>query len=217
MKTRPDLVILDVNMPGGNGLAVCGMLASDPHYAGIPVIIHTSQADTATRQRCQHLGARYVEKSPQSWAEIGSLVESLIGGARSETEMAEPAPVEATAQLTLPTCGRVRVLCIDGPKGELESVQRELVALGVDTVRASDLEQGYWTCFTEKPHVLVIHTDAPKEELERLSSASRSIPSPGSCLSSSSWTNPSRRRNCPTRRTSKSWRGRSGGRASSTN
>jgi CheY-like chemotaxis protein len=165
MKTRPDLVILDVNMPGGNGLAVCEMLASDPHYAGIPVIIHTSLADTATKQRCQQLGARYVEKSPQSWAEIGSHVETLIGGAGSETKMAGPAPVEAAAQHTLPVCGRVRVLCIDGPKGELESVQRELAALGVGAVRASGLEQGYWTCFTEKPHVLVIHTDTPKKEL----------------------------------------------------
>ena len=166
MKMRPDLIVLDVNMPGGNGLAVCEMMASDPQYAGIPVIIHTSRADTETKQRCQQLGARHVEKSSQSWAEIVSHVETLLGKAGSETKMAEPAPVEAAAQQTLPMCGRVRVLCIDGPKGELESVQRQLAALGVDAARTSDLDQGYWTCFTEKPHVLVIHTDAPKEELQ---------------------------------------------------
>ena len=58
MKVKPDLVILDVNMPSGNGLAVCEMMASDPRYAGIPVIIHSVLGDEATRERCRQLGAQ---------------------------------------------------------------------------------------------------------------------------------------------------------------
>ena len=67
MKVKPDLIILDVNMPSGNGLAVCEMMASDPRYAGIPVIIHSMLGDEATKERCRRLGARHVEKSSKSW------------------------------------------------------------------------------------------------------------------------------------------------------
>jgi CheY-like chemotaxis protein len=165
MKMTPDLVILDVNMPGGNGLAVCEMMASDPRYAGIPVIIHSTLADETTRRRCENLGARHVEKSRESWNQIRSLVESLLGGATRGGDAVNPAPIEA-APLLLPVCGRPRALCIDGSRGELQSVQRELIALGVDTVRVSDLGEGFWTCFSENPHVILVHTDAPNEEVE---------------------------------------------------
>jgi CheY-like chemotaxis protein len=66
IKIRPDLVILDVNMPSGNGLAVCEMMASDQRYSGIPVIIHSIVGDEATRQRCRQLGAYHIEKSTRS-------------------------------------------------------------------------------------------------------------------------------------------------------
>ena len=211
MKIQPDLVILDVNMPSGNGLAVCEMMASDPRYAGIPVIIHSVIADDATRERCQRLGAHYVEKSPRSWAEIKSLVEALIGenktvqppsqtdstpstppvhkaaiesretaqtlqevssaAAAKQTVMEKPDSVPfpvssaATPLRTPPVCGHSRVLCIESPKDRLELVEHQLSGLGLEVVRVSDLGEGYWTCFTEKPHVVVIQVAEDRENL----------------------------------------------------
>jgi CheY-like chemotaxis protein len=164
MKMMPDLVILDVNMPGGNGLAVCEMMGSDPRYSGIPVIIHSTLADEGTRRRCEKLGARHVEKSPESWSQIQSLVESLLGGATRKPEAAT-SDANERAPVRLPVCGRPRALCIEGSRGELESVQRELIAIGVDAVRVGNLEEGFWTCFTHKPHVLIVHTDASPGEI----------------------------------------------------
>lgn len=42
---KPDLLLLDVVMPGMNGFEVCRRLKSDPVTAGIPVIFFTGQAD----------------------------------------------------------------------------------------------------------------------------------------------------------------------------
>jgi CheY-like chemotaxis protein len=85
-KTHPDLVIIDIKMPAGNGLAVCEMLACDQECAEIPIIIHSALADEGVKKRCRKLQTNYVEKSPRSWDEIRSLVESLLG----KSEAVEP-------------------------------------------------------------------------------------------------------------------------------
>jgi CheY-like chemotaxis protein len=90
IKTKPDLIILDVNMPSGNGLAVCEMMASDPKYTNIPVIIHSVIADEAVKQRCRQLGAHHVEKSPRSWNEIKSLVQELLEAKPEKKPEGEP-------------------------------------------------------------------------------------------------------------------------------
>ncbi len=166
MKTNPDLVVLDVNMPGGNGLAVCEMMATDPQNAAIPVIVHTSRNDDATKERCRQLGASYVEKSSKSWEEIQSLVTDLLGSTETLPEPPPPTPPEVDPQLLSPVCGHPRVLCIDGDKGELAPIEQHLAALGVEVLESNDLEEGFWTCFSEKPHVVVIHAGVPLPEVQ---------------------------------------------------
>lgn len=42
---RPDLILLDAEMPNGNGLAVCAQLKADPTLADIPIIFVTGHSD----------------------------------------------------------------------------------------------------------------------------------------------------------------------------
>src|SRR4029079_809212 len=53
----PDLVLMDILMPAGNGLAACEMLANDRRLRKIPVIIMTGRSDAKTVERCATLGA----------------------------------------------------------------------------------------------------------------------------------------------------------------
>ncbi|WP_417377959.1 response regulator [Gimesia sp.] len=78
MRLTPNLIILDVDMPSGNGLAVCEMLNGDERCKGIPVIIHTGHTDTETVQRCHHLGAVYIQKCPGSPATITEIARNLL-------------------------------------------------------------------------------------------------------------------------------------------
>jgi len=54
---QPDLVILDVNMPGMDGFAVCEAVKRSPATAHIPVIMLTAQADLESRVTGLRLGA----------------------------------------------------------------------------------------------------------------------------------------------------------------
>jgi CheY-like chemotaxis protein len=79
----PDLVILDVMMPAGNGLSACEMLATDTRLCRVPVIILTSDSSDATLARCEEMRAHYVYKGPDVLSEIRRLVCQLLPSLRS--------------------------------------------------------------------------------------------------------------------------------------
>jgi len=62
-KQSPDLILLDINMPGMDGYEVCSKLKGDENTAHIPVIFLTAELDSASKQKGFELGAvDYVTK-----------------------------------------------------------------------------------------------------------------------------------------------------------
>jgi two-component system sensor histidine kinase/response regulator len=53
----PDLIILDVMMPGMDGFAVCAQLRADQVTAEVPIIMATALDDRQSRLRCLEIGA----------------------------------------------------------------------------------------------------------------------------------------------------------------
>jgi class 3 adenylate cyclase len=56
-KLNPDLIVLDVNMPGMSGFDVCEILKNNPDTASIPVLMLTALADVENRVRGLQYGA----------------------------------------------------------------------------------------------------------------------------------------------------------------
>ena len=60
----PDLVFLDVTMPGLDGFAVLGAIRADARTRAVPVVMYTALADPDCRARAMTLGATdYVVKN----------------------------------------------------------------------------------------------------------------------------------------------------------
>ena len=53
----PDLILLDVDMPGLDGYSACAALKADPNTAEVPIIFATSQSDTDSETQALALGA----------------------------------------------------------------------------------------------------------------------------------------------------------------
>lgn len=67
----PDLILLDIQLPGMDGHAVARALKSDPELRRIPVVAVTSYAMVGDREKCLAAGAEgYVEKpiNPETFA-----------------------------------------------------------------------------------------------------------------------------------------------------
>jgi DNA-binding response OmpR family regulator len=63
-KCRPDLIILDLGLPGGDGYSVMERLQKNPEWACIPIIVLSSRDPKTDRERAGKAGARYYMQKP---------------------------------------------------------------------------------------------------------------------------------------------------------
>jgi DNA-binding response OmpR family regulator len=75
---RPDLIFLDVMMPGKDGLTWCAELKGDPRYAGIPIVLLSARAHERDRERALEIGAADLLTKPYSPHELKRRVRELL-------------------------------------------------------------------------------------------------------------------------------------------
>lgn len=62
-RAEPDLILLDLNMPGVDGRQVLQRLKKDPKKCSIPVVILTTSKDSKDVDKCYEIGAStYIQK-----------------------------------------------------------------------------------------------------------------------------------------------------------
>jgi twitching motility two-component system response regulator PilH len=69
-KEVPDLILMDVNMPGLDGFSAARQLMQDPITKGIPVVFVTSKDQKADRVFAQMLGAKGFITKPYTDDEV---------------------------------------------------------------------------------------------------------------------------------------------------
>jgi DNA-binding response OmpR family regulator len=106
---RPDLIVLDLMLPGLDGLMVCQALRSDPLTAAIPIIMVTARGDEADRIAGLELGADDYVTKPFSAKELAARVSALL----RRTQRLDPAePVVRYRTITIDSARHV--VTVDG-------------------------------------------------------------------------------------------------------
>jgi DNA-binding response OmpR family regulator len=77
-ETRPDLIILDVMMPGRDGFDVCKTIKQQARYAEIPIILLSARGQEQDRERGLCLGAAEFMTKPYSPSELVRRVRELL-------------------------------------------------------------------------------------------------------------------------------------------
>ena len=83
--TPPDAIVLDLMLPGMDGLLVCQALRSDPATASIPIIMLTARGEEADRIAGLELGADDYVTKPFSPRELTARVAALLRRAQRHT------------------------------------------------------------------------------------------------------------------------------------
>jgi DNA-binding response OmpR family regulator len=81
-RTAPDLVLLDVMMPGMSGLDVCRSLRESPGLADVPVIMLTARAQESDIAQGFAAGADDYVVKPFSPRELSSRVQAVLARSR---------------------------------------------------------------------------------------------------------------------------------------
>lgn len=105
--TPPDVLVLDVNMPGMSGYEVCKAIRADPALKRTPVMLLTAQGATADKVAGFDAGADDYVQKPFDGAELAARIVSLVARSR----------VYGSAVSATPPPPQGRLVAVTGAKG----------------------------------------------------------------------------------------------------
>jgi DNA-binding response OmpR family regulator len=94
-KHSPDLIILDLGLPGGDGYTVIERLRRHPTLAVIPIVVVSARDVRANRDRAIAAGAKVYLQKPVDNAELLAIIRQALG------EPAQPEDASVTGNWKL--------------------------------------------------------------------------------------------------------------------
>ena|SRR3984893_1432384 len=78
-KHQPDVILLDLGLPGGDGFTVMERFKANPHLAVIPIIIVSARTGHDNRVRAMKAGAKAFLEKPVDNAELLAVIRQALG------------------------------------------------------------------------------------------------------------------------------------------
>ena len=83
-KHRPNLILLDLNLPGINGVEVCRYLKRDPQFSNTPVIFVSVEGDAQMIQEAKEAGAAAYLIKPIGLDDLEETIAHVLESAEEE-------------------------------------------------------------------------------------------------------------------------------------
>jgi diguanylate cyclase (GGDEF)-like protein len=137
----PDVIVLDVNLPGMDGLSFCRRLKSDPATRGIGVVLLTG-SDSSTEEAGRAVGAEAFLRKPFSPLGLVAVVEEVAQGLYEGALHAPPA-IGSDAQVMLYARDLRRLLEVErGQRTLLQKAYRETMSALAAALDSKDVGTG---------------------------------------------------------------------------
>ncbi|HLA73469.1 MAG TPA: response regulator [Steroidobacteraceae bacterium] len=78
-KNQPDLIILDLGLPGGDGFVVIERLRRHPALSVIPIIVVSARDVSGNQERAIKAGAKVYLQKPVDNAELLAIIRQTLG------------------------------------------------------------------------------------------------------------------------------------------
>ncbi|MEE8274168.1 MAG: PleD family two-component system response regulator [Alphaproteobacteria bacterium] len=175
---KPDIVLLDIMMPGMDGFEVCRQMKADPSLVHIPVIMITALSEARDRVRGLEAGADDFLTKPINENALFARLRSLL---RIKLSLDELRLRDQTSQqLGLTEDGdaaanesKARILLIEDLPGDAKLV-REVLSREHEVVHVTDTETALRTASIEPFDLIIISVELKDSDGLRLCSQLRS-------------------------------------------
>lgn len=87
---RPALILMDIQLPGMDGLAATAILKDDPATAGIPIIALTAMAMKADHEKSRSAGCDAYITKPLRYRELYDAIDDLLASAAARVASQKP-------------------------------------------------------------------------------------------------------------------------------
>lgn len=154
----PALIILDINMPAGDGVSVCKVLASNPNIPPVPVIMLSGRDDEDTIHECEDMGAHYFLKGADVWECLEPRICEIL---EIPCPSHENSPESSAENECAPKDSERTVLVIDDDLAIGQALTIKLAQYGIRVVHAQSGMQGYWVALKEQPRAIILDFNMP--------------------------------------------------------
>ena len=149
VKLRPQVIVLDVGLPGGEGSVVMKRMHALPQLAGVPVIMMSGRDPQRYREEALAAGASAYFTKPLDTDDLVAAIRSAMG--EDDEERTAAAGVHA---------GRL-VLLVDDDEDLLVALAAPLRRQGFDVAVATDAVTAVSTAVKQPPDVVIMDIGLP--------------------------------------------------------
>ncbi len=127
---QPDLMLIDMQMPGMSGVQLCAQLKGDPQLARVPVLFVTSDDTEETRLEALQLGAAGYLTKPVQAEQLQARVAAMLRDCALLEEAKTAAAASGDDSPPPLHSGPSRLLVVDDDAGALELLRHTLRGIG---------------------------------------------------------------------------------------
>jgi DNA-binding response OmpR family regulator len=175
-RENPNLIILDIGLPGGDGFLVLERLKSLIPVAGIPIIVLTARNPHINKERALKSGAAAFLQKPADNDELLGTIRKIL------EESPEPVKEEKPLGIVKTETPDKKILIVDDDKDLLLGLNIRLKAAGFNVVLAADAPSAISRAIRENPDIIILDIGLPGGDgflvLERLNSPQLNIKIP---------------------------------------
>jgi len=148
---HPDLVLMDIRLPGMDGLHATRIIKQDPDLKDIPVIALTAQAMLGDQEKAEEAGCSgYISKPIDTRIFLAKL-ESFMEDSRQKSGMS----------LGIYTDHKARILVVDDDPLNVKLLTAKLSAVEYDVIEAYSGQEGLDKAAAESPDLLLLDVMMP--------------------------------------------------------
>ena len=151
---EPDLVILDIGLPGGDGFMVMQRMSSLRRLATIPIVVLTGRDPLANQERVLNAGAQAFLQKPVDNNVLLATISQALGqnGNTQEKEPSTKGDTDMTAK---------RILIVDDDQDLLRGLNIRLSAYGYKVSFATDAISAISAVREEEPDLVILDIGLP--------------------------------------------------------